>query len=378
MELLFKFRDYVFTPTPHSVREALDNLRYVRLQQHIPILYVALMIIVATAALATTGDFPLSLQLFAPAVMIAICAVRLSVWVRRRKRVIDVSNARSRLRSVLLACFLVSGISSAWCVASWFETAASHQPYVPIYEALGALAATFCIASFRKAAILCLVVCLFPICSILIASGDHMHFALGTCILACSFLQARLIEQQHDQIVESLLLEQSMRKLADTDTLTGLPNRRAFFAALDRHIIAADASSHFAVGLLDLDGFKPVNDRLGHLSGDVLLQIIAERFLRQCGDFAMIARIGGDEFALLFRDTSDLRALNAKTTALLASLVEPCTISSRRVAVSASLGIAHYPRDGKSAESLMRAADAALYQAKAGGRAQVCGLAAVG
>ncbi len=377
MALLVRFRDYLFSPTPASVRDALESLRYVRVQRHAPSFYVALMIIVGTAMAAATGEIPPLLQFGAPAIMLAICVVRLSVWTRRRKLPIDVTKARQKLRSVFVAALTISVVSSGWCVASWLAAAAERQPYVPIFESLGALSGTICLASYRKAAIACLVINLFPICGILITSGEHLHFALGTCILACSFLQARLVQQQHDQIIESLLLEQSMRTLAETDMLTGLPNRRAFFAELDRQLLASDGGKHMAVALLDLDGFKPVNDRLGHLAGDVLLQLLAERFQRQCAGYATIARIGGDEFALLVTDSSDVRELGARTTGLLASLVEPCTISGRRVSVSGSLGIAHYPRDGRESSDLMRAADTALYKAKASGRAQICGLASV-
>jgi diguanylate cyclase len=367
----------LFKPTPPEVRDALNGLRYLRLQRHIPVFYAALLIIVAAASLAASGDFPIELQLAMPIILGSIILVRFTVWMRRRSRPIDMAEAGKRLKTVLWATILIATITSIWTLVAWFETADSHKAYVPMYQVLGALSATICLASHRKAAFACLSITLVPICAVMLASADHMHLALGLCVLACAMLQGRLISQQHDQIVDGLRLEQSMRELAETDMLTGLPNRRAFFEVLDRHLVTSGPETRMAVALLDLDGFKPVNDRLGHMTGDALLQIVAERLRLHCGRDAMVARLGGDEFAIFYEDASDLRQLGAHTTGILASLAQACTISGRRVAISGSLGIAHYPRDGQNQSDLLRAADAALYQAKASGRSQIRGIALV-
>ena len=153
------------------------------------------------------------------------------------------------------------------------------------------------------------------------------------------------------------------------DSLTGLPNRRALDATLERTLARADRTkTPLAVAILDLDDFKPVNDTWGHPAGDALLREIAARFSASLrgGDF--LARIGGDEFALILDLTSDL-ALEDQVVAFAARIhravetpfeVEP----GQNATVGMSMGVAFFPRDGESPDALLRQADQALYQAK--------------
>ena len=153
------------------------------------------------------------------------------------------------------------------------------------------------------------------------------------------------------------------------DSLTGLPNRRALDATLERTLARADRTkTPLAIAILDLDDFKPVNDTWGHPAGDALLREIAARFSASLrgGDF--LARIGGDEFALILDLTSDL-ALEDQVVAFAARIhravespfeVEP----GQHATVGMSMGVAFFPRDGETPDALLRQADQALYQAK--------------
>jgi len=150
-----------------------------------------------------------------------------------------------------------------------------------------------------------------------------------------------------------------------TDTLTGLCNRRAMDAALAR-LIAGNAP--FGLMHIDLDGFKQVNDTLGHPIGDRLLQEVAERIRHSARAEDVVARLGGDEFAVFQRGIH-----SAENAALLGSrLIErvsaPYRIDGHTVEIGASIGIALVPADGSAAEDVMKAADVALYHAKANGR----------
>jgi diguanylate cyclase len=167
------------------------------------------------------------------------------------------------------------------------------------------------------------------------------------------------------------MLQHRMEALANTDMLTGLPNRRSFLAQAERALLEATAAVPVAIALLDLDGFKPVNDRLGHHAGDELLKTIADRMRTQAKSQVLVGRIGGDEFAILFRDASDPLQVSARATGIIAALAVPCTIGGRRISISASLGLAQFPQDGASLQDLMLAADRALYEAKAEGRSQI-------
>lgn len=170
--------------------------------------------------------------------------------------------------------------------------------------------------------------------------------------------------------------EDQVAHLAYHDPLTDLPNR----ALLEEHLELALARSKrqgTAVGLLylDLDGFKLVNDSLGHAAGDELLRDVTARLSERRRDSDLLARQGGDEFLLLL---NDLDRLGAEQTAmrvadgLLRSLTRPFVVSGAEFHIGASVGIALYPKDATTAEELMRHADAAMYQAKADGRNTVC------
>jgi diguanylate cyclase (GGDEF)-like protein/PAS domain S-box-containing protein len=172
---------------------------------------------------------------------------------------------------------------------------------------------------------------------------------------------------------EALVFQQ-----AHFDPLTGLPNRRMLktrgLTALAR---ARQHGLPVLVGMLDLDHFKQINDTLGHDSGDELLMQVATRLQQQVGPANTVARMGGDEFALVITDALvgpdgafDAVASQAKPrlTALLHAISQPYVLRGQRVYVSASVGLAVYPVDGASMGELQRHADQALYAAKAAGR----------
>ncbi len=158
-----------------------------------------------------------------------------------------------------------------------------------------------------------------------------------------------------------------LRRLSSHDVLTGLPNRAALHEGLSRRLADASAGGT-AVLWLDLDRFKAVNDTLGHHAGDALLREAARRF-RAClrrGD--LVARLGGDEFVVL----QALQGLPGETDALCGRLMEclaaPVLIEGREACVGLSIGVATAPADGHDADTLLRHADIALYEAKADGR----------
>lgn len=169
-------------------------------------------------------------------------------------------------------------------------------------------------------------------------------------------------------ITEEKLLADRTRYLAEFDAMTGLANRATFearFAALDRD--PPGRSPFGALLLIDLDGFKPVNDTFGHAAGDACLVEVAARLRHSCRDGDVVARIGGDEFAILLATTAPGIAEEVAAR-LIAALSRPMTWTGRTFTVGASIGIAR--ADGRSSADLFVAADTALYAAKAQGRGQ--------
>lgn len=155
------------------------------------------------------------------------------------------------------------------------------------------------------------------------------------------------------------------RNLATLDPLTGLSNRLHFNDRLARQLDAAGAGETAALVLLDLDSFKDVNDRLGHVAGDRLLQHVAQRLRSFASPDDVVARLGGDEFAIIRQKAATRHELTAFAEGLVGLVAAPCRIDGREMAVGVSVGIARIEPETRDAEVLIRAADLALYRAKA-------------
>ncbi|MFV2100345.1 putative bifunctional diguanylate cyclase/phosphodiesterase [Micromonospora sp. LOL_024] len=172
-----------------------------------------------------------------------------------------------------------------------------------------------------------------------------------------------------EDITERYEMQQRLRFQALHDPLTGLPNRTQFFDTLDRLVGQPDASGRVGVCFLDLDGFKAINDSLGHDLGDRLLVMIARRLADCVAEQGyLVARMGGDEFVVLVDGVSTVDDVIAVAETALAAVCAPVCVGSRQLVVSASVGIVDSELAGPSSSELMKAADASLYWAKAEGR----------
>ncbi|WBB70391.1 EAL domain-containing protein [Micromonospora sp. WMMD812] len=172
-----------------------------------------------------------------------------------------------------------------------------------------------------------------------------------------------------EDITERYALQQRLRFQALHDPLTGLPNRTLFFETLGRVLDSADPGRRVGICFLDLDGFKAINDSLGHDLGDRLLVMIARRLADCVADHGhLVARMGGDEFVILVDGGDGLDDAVAVAEAALAAVSAPVHVGDQQLAVSASVGIVEGPAGETSASELMKAADTTLYWAKAEGR----------
>ena len=156
------------------------------------------------------------------------------------------------------------------------------------------------------------------------------------------------------------------------DALTGLANRNLLWDRLEHALhLAQRQKSLVAVVLVDLNNFKTVNDTHGHEAGDVVLKVVAKRLLASVRDSDTVARMSGDEFVMVLVNQPSLRFTLRMIERLRQSLTQPVSFMHKEIAVGASLGVAVYPHDGHTAAELVRAADVAMYHAKATGRNEI-------
>ena len=200
----------------------------------------------------------------------------------------------------------------------------------------------------------------FPVIPVLQSSW---LWALVNVLLLLLFATLAMLTQWAKQTVEDRL-----HSLATSDSLTGLLNRRCFAERLDYSLARVSASGgSCALLLLDLDGFKQVNDRLGHLAGDEVLIETARRLVATVGAAGTAARLGGDEFAVIVDRALHEAAVLALADALIAEVAAPMRTSAGTAQVGLSIGIA-FAQGSSTSRSLLAQADAALYRAKKLGR----------
>jgi diguanylate cyclase (GGDEF)-like protein len=182
-------------------------------------------------------------------------------------------------------------------------------------------------------------------------------------VLTLSLRTLRLLE------AERALREQSERQAREAlhDSLTGLPNRGLFLERLEHALARREAGTGVALLFIDMDGFKLVNDSLGHPAGDRLLVAVAERLLACVPPGGVASRLGGDEFAVLIEVAGAVEAVEVAECTLLA-MERPFELSGREVFITASIGIAVADGPGMTSLDLLRSADVAMYQAKSEGR----------
>ncbi|TVR96170.1 MAG: GGDEF domain-containing protein, partial [Trueperaceae bacterium] len=158
-------------------------------------------------------------------------------------------------------------------------------------------------------------------------------------------------------------------RLASHDPLTGLPNRRLFQDRLEQTVARAHRrKSGVALLYLDLDGFKDVNDTLGHDVGDELLEAAAKRLVEQVRAEDTVARLGGDEFGVILADVAQREDAGLVAEKLGEAIDAPFSLRGRNVLVGVSIGIALYPDDARLSDGLMKAADVAMYRVKQEGK----------
>lgn len=353
-------------PTPDDIRDALQKAQFDSVRRDVPMLLTTAAINAAIImALCAHDGFAFASYGWI-SLLLLYCLVRLLVWTRMLQKPVQPERIPNILKwnvGISVAMMSLLSLDSAYTFLVGMFNA---RLLIPVSLCFGAMAIAHCLYALRPAAIGVLAIGLLPSAAAMIVAGDFEAKMLGLSTITVAVLLIRFVAAQYDRLIEGLHLEQQIRELADSDPLTGLPNRRAMMAALEAE---EKAGNSFAVALIDLDGFKQVNDRLGHHAGDELLCVVAERLRSSVQASDLVGRLGGDEFIALFRGTGDESDVTARANLLQAALCRPVKIGGEKPRFSASLGYAISTVHGRSVEQLLQWADGALYAAKRGRKA---------
>ena len=303
--------------------------------------------------------------------LILYCFARMTVWKRLLEKPIPLAKVPVIIKANVGLSVGMMGFLGIAASITYIAGTFAYETLIPVSLAFGATAIAHCLYTLRPAAIGVLVIGITPVALSMIFAGEFNAKMLGVSMLSVEALMIRFVAAQNDRLIEGLFLEQQIRELADTDPLTSLPNRRAIMASIEAELdCGADQKVSFGIALLDLDGFKQVNDSLGHQAGDLMLLGVGGRLSDAAEQNDSVGRLGGDEFIVLFRNVEDKAELSARTTAILAALCRPIDLDGTRLPVAASLGYALYPEDGETVREVMHVADAALYAEKRASKAK--------
>lgn len=381
--LISRVRDFLSVPAD---KPALALAQYRAFQQQVPLLYCVLLSNVWVLAASYVGSAPPVLTFSLPLVLTAVCYLRLSMWWSSRSRERDAADARRELIRTNFLAWALSAAFSGWALGLCQYGSFSMQMHVAFFMAITTVGCMCCLSHLRSAALAVMATCTG---SFVVYFGSTQHptfsaMALNVLLVCVAMLVILLVNyRDFNALVESRqvlqeerskaidLSEQNLR-LANLDSLTGLPNRRSFFSTLQSMVDREkEDGGRVILGILDLDGFKPVNDTYGHAVGDALLCRVVDRMVEVAGNDILVFRLGGDEFALLFQ-SSDVPGARTLAGSVCSALRAPFVLANCTVRLSSTMGLAISPDMARDANELYERADYAMYRAKrSAGRGEV-------
>ena len=369
-----KFFDRLFPPAPPAIADAMLTLQTKRVLREVPILNQFGMAVVVIAVIAAWNANLPRHHLAVPVMGILYCLYRAVRWKKLRDQHFAVSEMPALLRRASLGSLIMMISGSLWTISGYFDPDFANRSYLPLFMGVCAIVSCNCFAAIPRTSLTALTLGLLPGAVTYILFGGVLGLTLASLMLIVATVSIRQVREQYLHTIDRMALEQKMREQANTDVLTGLPNRRAIMDLFDDALQSANAECRFGVAVIDLDNFKAINDTHGHISGDLYLCETARRFNRYCAAHDVVARFGGDEFAVLFRNVRGPDDIAARATGLLAALSVPTHIMGKSFRLQASLGYAAWPDHGRTIGDLIAAADMALYAAKREGNKNAQGI----
>ena len=362
----------------------LTRAQFDAFSKQIPLLYFILITNTIAVAYTYVPLAPISLSMIVPAMLIAVTGFRTFWWLRQRHRIRSDADIMRNLR--LTPPWIAAPIAAAFTIWS-FALYPYGDPFaksqVAFYMAVTVIGCIFSLMHLRSAALIVTLVVDVPYVLFYFATGEPTLKAMAVNNLLVTGAMVTVLFIYYRDFADlvasrkSLLAQQAATqalsdenfRLANLDSLTELPNRRRFFAELSSAFADAERRNvRVAVGIIDLDGFKPINDNYGHSVGDRVLIEAGRRIREVCEGFGPqrveFARLGGDEFGLVVcgdPEDSDLTRLGERIGE---QVKLPYQLDTAHTGLSCSIGFALFPSSATSAEALYECADYSLYHAK--------------
>ena len=364
-----------------SVPNDNPNLVVAQLQtfsKQIPVLYS--IVAINTIALASVHYkfAPIWQSVIVPALLVGISISRTVSYWRAGQRTITPEYARRQLQLTIVLAGVLGGIFSFWALSLFPLGSASTQGHVAFFTGVTCLGIMVCLMHLRAAAITLGIAVVAPTAAIFLLQNSSVYVAVtGNLILvviAVTYVLSNYSKRFEELVAsqnalkikarEAEELSEANTRLANLDHLTGLPNRRGFMAELEKQLTkSADTNHGFFLGVMDLDGFKSINDVHGHLAGDRLLVEVG-KLLVGFHPNIFVGRLAGDEFGLIIRGSfSDVEITELGNT-ICKEIAKSHDFVDFTTSVGCSIGLVKFPDQLDSTDTLFEHADYALYAAK--------------
>lgn len=356
-----------FSEDPVLMRAQLSALK-----RQLPLCFLLLGSNVLTLAFTHYHIAPAVLSFCAPGLLLPICVYRTLAWTRLDVNSLSDEALRRRLQSAVVTTGLLGVGFTTWSLLLAPYGDAFMQAHVAFFMSVTVIGCIACLMQLQPAALLLTVTVTVPFMGNFLLSGNMVLMAIalnfGLVAIVMNALLSNYFKEFRDLISSranlAALSDENFRN-SNLDSLTELANRRSFFR--DLHEMIQDAKELgrcFTLGLVDLDGFKPINDVYGHTAGDLVLKEVARRLVTVLGTSTKLARLGGDEYGFILPGRADEDGLRATGQAISAVLQKPIQLPTGRAQIAASIGFAAFPDMGDTLEHLIERADYALYYAK--------------
>lgn len=337
-----------------------------------PIMYLILAINLWTLTVCYIGHAPDWLSIFIPIIFTAIFCYRAYTWHKLKSTQPSADIAFAALNSVKWRAYTFTVLLVVWMLMLFPYGTPEMHLRIGFFAAVGCISLIIFFQRLHSSALIITAITTIPVIIFAVNTENSNLVIIMINISLVSTLLLAVVRLQTQDFINTVNVRLELEsigaknlQIANRDSLTGLTNRRQFFSHLeDSFEIAKQKNAKIAIGIIDLDGFKPVNDLYGHAVGDSLLVEVGRRLSAMTDEYTSVSRLGGDEFAITFTDCPDNTELLDLGNKFCDVLREPFIIADACLDISGSIGLAIFPELAEDANQLYERADYALYYSK--------------